>query len=171
MLNTYTIVPAAERYAESYGHAVTSVALERKYLASTTGFPIEGTRAFVKELCLNNWPQYYAVAVVSSANPELVVGWCDIIPHRYEGLSHVGELGMGVVKEYRRQGIGKALLLITIEAARRFGLEKVELEVFASNVEAIDLYRKVGFTVEGVRLRGRKIDGVYDDLMQMGLFL
>jgi RimJ/RimL family protein N-acetyltransferase len=42
--------------------------------------------------------------------------------------------------------------------------------VFASNANAAALYRKVGFVHEGTRVRGRKVDGVYDDVHMMAYF-
>jgi RimJ/RimL family protein N-acetyltransferase len=50
-------------------------------------------------------------------------------------------------------------------------LERIELEVFASNTPAITLYEKKGFVVEGVKKKARKLDGVYDDMIQMALFI
>ena len=43
------------------------------------------------------------------------------------------------------------------------GMERVDLEVFASNEAAIALYPKFGFVVEGMKKRARKLDGKYDD--------
>ena len=51
------------------------------------------------------------------------------------------------------------------------GLERIELEVFVSNAAAIKLYEKAGFVVEGVKKKGRKLDGEYDDLVEMALFI
>ena len=98
-----------------------------------------------------------------------VVGWCDIAPLRLEGFTHCGSLGMGVRADFRRLGIGARLLERTIAAAREIGIERVELEVFASNVPAVRLYEQAGFVVEGVKKKGRKLDGEYDDLVQMAL--
>jgi len=50
-------------------------------------------------------------------------------------------------------------------------LERIELEVFASNAPAIKLYEKVGFVVEGVKQKARKLDDIYDDLIEMALFI
>ena len=36
---------------------------------------------------------------------------------------------------------------------------------------AMALYRKVGFVHEGTRVRGKKLDGEYDDVHMMGLVL
>ena len=59
----------------------------------------------------------------------------------------------------------------TLSAARHLGIERVELEVFASNTGAINLYRQLGFVVEGTKKRARKLDGEYDDDVLMALFL
>ena len=50
-------------------------------------------------------------------------------------------------------------------------MEKLELQVYASNVAARRLYERFGFVVEGTRVRARKLDGKYDDVILMGLFL
>lgn len=100
-----------------------------------------------------------------------MIGWCDVIPKSEEGMRHVGVLGMGIVGEHRSGGIGTRLLKKTLEEAAAFGLEKVELEVFASNEAAVRLYIRSGFSTEGKRVRARKLDGSYDDILLMGLFL
>ena len=55
--------------------------------------------------------------------------------------------------------------------AEKHGIEKIELQVFASNRPARALYRKFGFRQEGRRVRGRKLDGKYDDVILMGKLL
>ena len=75
----------------------------------------------------------------------------------------------GVHKDYRGQGIGIALLSQALEEARIRGLERVELDVYASNLTAIHLYEKYKFEVEGRKKRARKLDGVYDDIIDMAL--
>jgi len=74
---------------------------------------------------------------------------------------------MGVLAGHRGRGIGRLLLQSTVERARESGLEKIELEVFASNTPAIGLYRSFGFRDEGRRSRARLVDGAYDDVLQM----
>ena len=109
-------------------------------------------------------PQYVALA-----EGERVVGWCDIIPNSHPGFDHGGRLGVGVLLAYRGQGIGRRLVRTTIERARVFGLERVELEVFASNAQAIRLYEQFGFEHEGCRRGARKSRGGYEDVLIMGL--
>jgi ribosomal protein S18 acetylase RimI-like enzyme len=101
-----------------------------------------------------------------------VVGWCDAIPgDAAKGMSHVARMGMAVAKEYRRQGIGRRLMESVIDKARRKRLEKIELSVYSTNQGAVALYLAAGFVVEGKKRRGRLVDGTYDDILLMGLFL
>jgi ribosomal protein S18 acetylase RimI-like enzyme len=78
---------------------------------------------------------------------------------------------MGVLKEYRRRGIGTKLMDNAIDAAKDFGMEKIELEVYTSNIPAINLYEKRGFILEGIKKKARKLDGEYFDLKIMAFFV
>ncbi len=156
-------VKASQKYVSSFRHAVGDVARERKYLASTTAFPEEESIAFVREIEQKNLSQYYAL------DGDVVVGWCDILPKKFEGLNHVGVLGIGVLAPYRGKGIGKKLLNLAMRHAKEINnLEKVELEVFKSNKIAIKMYEQAGFVKEGERIDSRKMDGKYDNIVLMG---
>jgi RimJ/RimL family protein N-acetyltransferase len=100
-----------------------------------------------------------------------IVGWCDVGRREREGFRHTAELGMGLRAKVRGRGLGSRLLKRAIALSRRRGLEKLELQVYASNVPARRLYQKFGFEVEGRRVRARKLDGRYDDIVLMALFL
>ena len=68
-------------------------------------------------------------------------------------------VSIAVLKEYRRRGIGSALLEATIrEALADGGIVSIYLEVRVSNSPAIRLYRKFGFR-EMRRIRGYYRDG------------
>jgi ribosomal protein S18 acetylase RimI-like enzyme len=56
-----------------------------------------------------------------------------------------------------------------IRAAREAGIERIELEVFASNEPAIALYRALGFATEGIKRKARKLDGSHEDNVCMAL--
>lgn len=57
-----------------------------------------------------------------------------------------------VLEAYRRQGIGRQLMDTLAEKARQAGLRIIVCETQNTNVPAINFYRKVGFTVEGIDL-------------------
>jgi ribosomal protein S18 acetylase RimI-like enzyme len=83
-----------------------------------------------------------------------------------------GEIGMLVAREWRRRGVGSALLVAAIEWARERGLHKLVLSVFAHNAAAIALYDKFGFVEEGRRLKHyRRANGELWDALEMGLLL
>ena len=164
-LTEIQIVPIVEEYIESYHRCLDSVARERRYLAFVQAPPLTSTRRFVLSNIEHDVPQFVALS------GEEVVGWCDISSLRHEGFGHCGSLGMGVQRDFRGRGIGTRLIERTIDKAKEMGLERIELDVFASNRPAIKLYEKLGFVVEGVKVKARKLDGVYDDLVDMVLFV
>ena len=150
---------------EKFNDLLNSICKERLYLGFLDGIPLEEHRSFVKNVIRKDLPQVMAVS-----NSE-VVGWCDVLPNSVKGFTHTGQLGMGVAKTYRSQGLGSKLLSSCLEAARLYGLEKVELEVYTDNTPACRLYEQHGFFVEGLKSKSRKIDGKYQDIQLMGLWL
>lgn len=161
-----SVRPIREADAESFRAALDAVARERRFLARAEAPPMENVRKFVTANVLAGHPQF-----VADENGR-VVGWCDALPNTATfGGAHIACLGMGVLREYRGRKLGLRLLEAVVEATRSLGLEKIELAVYASNVAALALYRKVGFEIEGVRRRSRLVDGAYDDIVLMGLHL
>jgi RimJ/RimL family protein N-acetyltransferase len=137
------------------------VSRERRYLAILKARSLPVIRKFVLGNIRTGNPQFVAV------NDGRVVGWCDICRMDRPVYLHAGVLGMGILKEFRGQGLGRRLILAALERAREVGIERVELTVYVSNKRAIRLYRSVGFVREGVKRKGRKLDGVYEDVLMM----
>jgi ribosomal protein S18 acetylase RimI-like enzyme len=108
------------------------------------------------------------VHLVAVVGPE-VVGQCSIAGlGQAPGaeVAHVGELGILVDRRFRGQGVGTALLVAALEAARR-QFETVKLSVFASNEGAQRLYRRVGFVEHGRLPRAIKRGDRYHDEVLM----
>lgn len=159
------IVPISEEHIDGFHRCLDSVARERRYIGLLKAPPMESIREFVRSNIRDKIPQYVAV------EQDRVIGWCDISPSKGEGFTHCGRLGMGVQHGYRGKGIGTRLMEKAISAARDSGIERVELEVYASNIPAIRLYEKRGFVHEGAKRKARKLDGAYDDILVMALFV
>ena len=157
------VVPIAPGHIEGFREALDAVARERKYLAQVEARPLAWAQAFVTENLERDNPQFVAL------DNGRVVGFCDIIPNLRPGFTHSGSLGMGILRDWRGRGLGRALLEACLEKAFRKGLTRIELEVYASNTAAIALYRKLGFVQEGVKRHARCLDGRYDDLLVMAL--
>ncbi|WP_285904915.1 ribosomal protein S18-alanine N-acetyltransferase [Pseudodesulfovibrio pelocollis] len=62
-------------------------------------------------------------------------------------------LNLAVHPDHRRCGIGAALLGRALDVCVTMGIAKSFLDVKASNVAAIDLYRKFGYEQIGIRKR------------------
>lgn len=146
-----------------YRLCLDAVAQEGRWLSRLRAAPLEQYAVFWAGLREVNAPQ--AVAVEG----EVVVGWCDIIPDASPVRMHVGSLGMGLLVSHRGRGIGQHLLKHTLEGARLRGLERIELSVLHDNAAARALYERLGFVVEGRRVRDWKHEGVYRDSIVMAL--
>jgi len=164
------IKPIASGHIVGFHTAVDAVAREGECLVMTEAPAIASTRRWFEGNIEKGVPQYVAVETDGGGG---LVGWCDIIPDAQPGFEHCGRLGVGVLMSHRRKGIGRRLVSKTVEAARVFGLTRVELEVFSFNQSAIHLYREFGFEHEGCRRRARAIRRgrslEYDDVLIMGL--
>lgn len=159
------IIYPQEKFIPSYHQALTKVASERFFIEMLVPPPLEKVIGYQKDLISKNGPVYYAL------DGDKVVGWCDVFPEDSPRQSHRGGLGMGLIPEYRGQGIGSKLLAAVIEHSKKFGLEKIELNVYTTNTSAIALYKKHGFEQEGLIKKYRKLDGKYFDSLVMGKFL
>ena len=82
------------------------------------------------------------------------------------GLSHFGFSGIikkghvvavAVLPQYRRKGVGQALITEAMEGMRLYNAKQCFLEVRVTNTSAVDLYKKLGFEVT------RTIHGYYAD--------
>lgn len=63
---------------------------------------------------------------------------------------HAAQLGMAVHRDWRRQGVGSALMQAAVDYADNWvGLTRLELTVYCDNDAAVALYRKFGFAIEG----------------------
>ena len=163
---TVRIVPTAEEHVEGFDHALGVVARERRSIGLVDGLPLELSRAFVRTVLSDG-----GVHLVAVDDAHGVVGWCDVTRPTFEGFRHAGRLGMGLLPAWRGRGLGRRLAAAAIDAARAAGMERIELEVFASNERAIALYERLGFAREGVKRRARLLDGEADDVVLMALLL
>ncbi len=163
-MNIQIIYPT-EQYFKSFYEALSMVAKERIYIEMVEAPPFENVSSFQSHLIAQNGAVYYAI------DHDQVVGWCDVIPEENPRQSHRGGLGMGLLPEYRGQGLGSKLLSSVLDHAKKTELEKVELHVYTSNIPAVALYKKFGFEQEGLIKRYRKLDGQYFDCLVMGKFL
>ena len=150
----------------------TRIILEEDLYNITTArefpFSVERQRKWIRKR-LNNPTRVALVAELDSR----IVGILNFGSGSRKRIAHRGSLYMSVHPEFRRRGIGRALLRCLIGWAKENPvIEKVRLSVFANNLPAIDLYRKMKFLGEGLRIREIKIaDDEYIDEILMYRFV
>ena len=129
----------------------------------------------------DNYPHSYKSAIVAEDKTN-VVGMALSFPSSYhkvtdemrrffpnERLEHLSDFyssqvpkswyldSLGVDETYRRKGIGRKLIELTIEKAKENGYEIISLIAFADNSTALALYKDVGFrVVKKVDLEGNE---------------
>jgi len=132
----------------------------------------EITNKYEQDSWLYNHQSDNNIVLVATTNDK-VVGHCTIEHNSWECSEQVGELGILLHKKYRnaRPSIGKNLIECAIREAKLKGFEKVTLSVFHTNKNAIELYKKVGFKVIGVRKKQFFIENTYYDEVLMDLFI
>nr|WP_321509975.1 GNAT family N-acetyltransferase [uncultured Hyphomonas sp.] len=145
--------------------ACEQVAAEKTYLGLVSLLPFDPERALPNRMIANNWPMYCAL------DNGRVVGWIDIIPNEVPECAHRGTLGLGLLASHRGQGAGSRLMEAALAHAPQCGLTKVELAVYTSNLSAISLFLKFGFSEAGMWRDYRRLDGVTYDALLMERFL
>lgn len=76
-----------------------------------------------------------------------MLGYAVLMP----AMDEVHLLNISISTEYQRQGLGAALLDEMLNVARGLNMQRVILEVRPSNMAALGLYRKAGFSELAVR--------------------
>lgn len=111
--------------------------------------------------------------VIAETEAREVIGTLDFAPGYLIQHRHWGEFGMGVLADYRGEGIGLALLNALLDWAEQCPtLDKICLSVHANNLAAIELYKRAGFEIEGIKRRDTRFStGEYVDAVLMAKFL
>lgn len=73
-----------------------------------------------------------------------LVGLVSVYTNRIEdGVAYITHVG--IIPAFRGRGIAKRLLMAACSYVKQIGFDRIVLEVDANNLEAITLYRKLGF--------------------------
>lgn len=102
---------------------------------------------------------------------EKVVGWLDAQAYQARKKQHAIYIVVGLLKEYWSQGLGSKLLETLIEWSISNTIKRIELTVVETNVRAVNLYKKYGFVVEGIKQKSIMIDGNYYNELMMARLL
>ena len=101
-----------------------------------------------------------------------IIGIASINSSSKDRFKHVGEFGIVIVKQYCGLGLGRKIMDYLVEWSKSNGItKKISLVTNENNYRAIDLYKKVGFEVEGILKKDNYVNGIYSNSIMMGLIL
>ncbi len=126
------------------------------------------TQSFISGLTDND---HMLVAEVEKDSVKTVVGVANLSVNRSNRVRHSGSIGLMVGKEHHGMGIGRALMMNLIDLSDKWlMLVRVELGVLTDNEKAINLYKSLGFEIEGTKKYAIVRNGKYEDEYLMGRY-
>lgn len=159
---TVTIRPARQADLTGIVGAIRQVAAEKTYIvAESVADELDHQDVLLRHNSLES--RMFFVATVD----ESVIGWVHLNAPELEKLDHTAELTVGVIEEYRGDGIGKELLDRATDWASENGFERLYQSVPSTNQRAIDFLEDNGWRVEAVREDHYKLDEEYIDEVMM----
>jgi RimJ/RimL family protein N-acetyltransferase len=167
----FAVRTALPKDADKVVTLIKTVVGEAPYLLTTEAeFNVTGEQQ--KQLLQQMLDDDGKLAILAEYNEE-IIGFLDFYNGHRQRIKHQGSFGMIVKKDFRNQGVGKALLTVLLDWAKENpSIEKVCLEVVADNTNALRLYRNFGFVEEGLKTKAIKVDEqTYYDLILMAYFV
>ncbi|MBZ9686334.1 GNAT family N-acetyltransferase [Clostridium estertheticum] len=133
----------------------------RENIMGITSERVTGTEGFISGLTLND---HMLVAEVEEYGVKRVVGVASLSVNKSNRVRHSGSIGLMVNRDYHRMGIGRALMKSLIDIADNWlMLIRIELGAFTDNEKAINLYKSLGFVIEGTKKYAIIRNGKYDN--------
>ena len=102
---------------------------------------------------------------------EDVVGWLHVEGVQFPRMDHTAELTVGVLEEYRGNGLGSTLMERGLEWASNRDYQKVYQSLPATNAQTVDFLEDHGWSVESTREGHYLIDGELTDEVQLAFWL
>lgn len=78
-------------------------------------------------------------------------------------IKHSAYIVIGILKEYRGKKIGSRLFEEVERWAKDNSITRLELTVMKHNKGGVNLYKKMGYKIEGVKAKSLIVDGKYVD--------
>jgi phosphinothricin acetyltransferase len=106
--------------------------------------------------------------LVARTSDNTIIGWTALsqVSSRdvYAG---VAEVSIYVAAASRGMGVGRLLMQTIAERSEEEGFWTLQAGVFPENLSSIQMHKRCGFRIVGVRERLGKLDGVWRDILLM----
>ncbi|MBX5466440.1 MAG: GNAT family N-acetyltransferase [Firmicutes bacterium] len=156
------VEPAGVEDAPGILHLMAVVGAEGQWIANEgPAMTVEQQRRLIQGLN----PQDHLLLVARAEGT--VVGTLEMVRGPLPKMRHTATVGMALLPDWRGQRLGERLLRAAERWAAQVGVEKISLSVFATNLPAIRLYRRLGYVEEGRRRGQYRIAGALVDELWM----
>lgn len=163
---TAVVQPARQQDITGIIGVITQVAAEgRHVVAKRLAAELEQTDVLLRHN--ESETRTFFVATVD----EDAVGWLHLSAPQLEEMRHTAELTVGVLEDYRGQGIGTALMQQGLAWADERGYRKVYQRLPAGNEAAIAFLEANGWSIECTRTGQYLVDGELEDEVQVAVWL
>ncbi|MEK4737209.1 MULTISPECIES: GNAT family N-acetyltransferase [Bacillus] len=164
---TYTVRSAAETDAEQLSKIRVQIDGETENMDREEGEGFIDTKGFQEIIKMDSEKTRNLFLVVEVHNR--IVGFSRCEGSDLKRLSHKVEFGICILKEFWGYRMGKSLLQQSINWADANEVKKIALQVLEINAKAIQLYKRLGFEVEGILKNDKRLsDGKYYNTFVMG---
>jgi len=133
----------------------------------------KGERNINKDVILNN-----IKAIINNGDicyiakdERNIVGYAIAVREKFIRTKHVATIVIGILEDYCGKGIGSLFFQNIFDRAIENNIKRLELTVIRDNIRAVNLYKKFGFKVEGIREKSTFMNGKYYDELYMAKIL
>lgn len=102
---------------------------------------------------------------------EKIVGFLGADRGQFRRNKYTAYITVGILEQYRNQGLGSTMFKQMEEWARESEIKRLELTVMCHNTQAVRLYEKRGFFIEGIRKKSLYVNKKFIDEYYMGKVL
>lgn len=157
------ILPFAYKHAHLFAKLRREIDAEADHVLAKKGERKENAIHVIARLLISQRRTFIFLAF----DEKKVIGYVSIVFPKFKKLQGNAYLIIAIRKKYRGMGIGSLLMQKAEEYAKDKKVRRMELEVFGSNLNAIELYKKRGYLVEGVKKEAIVTQEGFDDVIIM----
>ncbi|WP_435347739.1 GNAT family N-acetyltransferase [Haloarchaeobius sp. HRN-SO-5] len=163
---TATVRPARQEDIGDIVDVVETIAAEGNYVVATR-LAEEVTRDDVLLRHNESGNRMFFVATVDDET----VGWLHVEAVQSPMMEHTAELTLGVLEQYRDEGVGSTLMERGLDWAQTQGFRKIYQNLPATNERAVAFLEDEGWSVESTREGHYLVDGELLDEVQLAIWL
>lgn len=157
------IIPFKYIHAHVFAKLRRDIDRESSHLVAKNGERKENAIHVIAKLLIS---QRRTVTLLAFYEKE-AIGYVSLVFPKFTKLQGNAYLTIALREKYRGQGIGSMLMEQAEIYAKSKKIRRMELEVFGKNKNAIELYKKRNYEIEGVKKEAIKDSNGFDDIIIM----